>query len=299
MHSAPTYRFVLAWIVMVVGPAVLWPWRPWLGAGTFFVGQIAAFLVSWKVASLLCLAPEAWGRFTPLRLLAYCIFYGMQPRQFLVGAKTPPGAPVPTIRSFLLNLATGLALVLLAPRLLPAATPLAVRFWVALVGAGFLFLMARLDFYALLFRLMGFAVEKVWDCPVAATSLDEFWGRRWNRIVSGFLREVLFFPVARRAGARTALLAVFLYSGFYHEVLCFLAQSGYGGPTAYFFVQFLGVAAEGSRVGRRLLRNRPWLGRGWTLAVVILPLGLLLPQRLLDDYLLPLLVMAGVPGLEV
>jgi hypothetical protein len=41
---------------------------------------------------------------------------------------------------------------------------------------------------------------------------------------------VIFLPVARRAGAKVALLAVFLYSGLYHELFSFKANSGYGGP---------------------------------------------------------------------
>jgi hypothetical protein len=40
-----------------------------------------------NIASLICL-PPAWARFTWLRLLAYCVWYGMQPQQFLKGAKT-------------------------------------------------------------------------------------------------------------------------------------------------------------------------------------------------------------------
>jgi hypothetical protein len=109
--------------------------------------------------------------------------------------------PVPTVRGFLLNAATGAALLWLVPRLLPAATTIPVRFWIGLVGISFLGLIARFDFYALIFGAMGFAVEKLWDCPIGATSLGDFWGRRWNRIVSGVLREVNFYPVARRAGA--------------------------------------------------------------------------------------------------
>ena len=159
------------------------------------------------------------------------------------------------------------------------------------------FLVARLDFWALVFRWLGFAVEKLWDCPVAATSLGDFWGRRWNRIVSGFLREVIFTPVARRAGARAALLAVFLYSGLYHEMVSFLAGSGYGGPMLYFLVQYLGVTAESSGPGRRVLRGRPWLGRAWTLAVVVAPVGLLLHRGFVEGYLVPMLAEAGVPGL--
>ena len=135
---------------------------------------------------------------------------------------------------------------------------------------------------------MGFAVEKLWDCPIAATSLGDFWGRRWNRIVPGFLREVIFFPVARRAGAKVALLAVFLYSGMYHEFFSFMARSGYGGPTLYFLLQCLGVAIENSPRMRRLLRGRVWLARAWTFAVVVLPVGLVLHPGFVDGYLVPI-----------
>jgi hypothetical protein len=293
-----TRRFVLAWAVMIGGLVGFWCCRPWLGTRAFNYGQLAVILVTWKIASLLCLPPGAWARLTPLRLLAYCVWPGMQPQQFLAGQRTVAGAPVPTVSGFLLNALTGAALLWLVPRLLPTATPLKVRFWIALVGFCFLFLMARLDFYALGFRAMGFPVEKLWDCPIAATSLGDFWGRRWNRIVSGMAREVVFFPLARRAGARVALFAVFLYSGVYHEFVSFMARSGYGGPTLYFLVQYLGVAIENSRPGRRLLRGHPWLGRAWTLAVVVLPVDLFLHPGLVDGYLLPMLAEAGVPELR-
>jgi hypothetical protein len=282
---------------MVGGLAGFWCFRPWLTPPAFNYGQLAVLMATWKVASLLCLPPAAWARFTPLRLLAYCFWIGMQPRMFLVGAKPTPGAPVPTLSGIVFNIVCGAALLWLVPRVLPAWTPLAVRFWIGLVGLCLLGLFARLDVWALIFRLMGFPVERFWDCPVAATTLGEFWGQRWNRLVSGFLREVLFFPLARRVGPRAALLAVFLYSGFYHEIASFLARAGYGGPTLYFPLQYVGVAVENLRPVRRHLQAHPWFGRAWTLAVVTLPLGLFLHPRLIDDYLMPLLIEAGVPGL--
>jgi Membrane bound O-acyl transferase family len=295
-QPTPTHRYMIAWALMVGGLLCFWCCRPWMGSMAFNVGLLIDFMATWKIASLLCLPPGAWARFTPLRLLAYCVWYGMQPQQFLKGQKTGVGAPLPTWSGFVVNAVTGSALILLVPRFLPAETPWIVRFWVALVGFGFLSLFARLDFVTLIFRAMGFAVEKAFDCPVAATSLGEFWGRRWNRIVSGMLREVLFFPLARRAGARVALFAVFLYSGFYHEVISVLCRSGYGRPTLYFLVQYLGVALENTRTARRMLRGHPWLGRAWTAAVVIAPVGLLIPPALVDGYLMPLLIKAGAIG---
>jgi Membrane bound O-acyl transferase family len=297
-RSAPNRRFVLAWALLIGGLAGFWCCRHWQGMTVFYYGQFVALFLSWKIAPLLCLPPGAWARLTPLRLLAYCIWAGMQPKQFLVGEVTAAGAPVPSVSGILLNALTGATLLWLVPRLLPAATPWTVRFWIALVGFTFLVLFMRFDFGAMIFRAMGFAVEKVMDCPIAATTLGEFWGRRWNRIVSGMVREVIFFPVARWVGARVALFAVFLYSGLYHEFVSFLAGSGYGGPTLYFLLQYLGVAIENTRPARRLLLGYAWLGRAWTLAVIVLPVGLVLPPGLVDGYLVPMLVKAGVPGLE-
>jgi hypothetical protein len=297
-HSAPGNRVLLAWALMIGGLIGFWCLRPWLGIKAFSFGQLGLFLLIWKVASLLCLPPGAWARFTPLRFLAYWFWYGMQPRQFLKGEVTAAGAPVPTVTGILLNALAGATLLWLVPYLLPAVTPWTVRFWIALVGASFLTLFARLDVAALIFRAMGFPVEKLMDCPVAAPTLADFWGRRWNRIVSGMLREVIFFPVARWAGARVALLAVFLYSGLYHEGISFMAGSGYGAPSLYFLLQYLGVLIENTDAARRLRSGRPWLGRAWAWAVVLLPINLFLTPGLVDRVLVPLLVQTGVRGLE-
>ncbi len=77
-----------------------------------------------------------------------------------------------------------------------------------------------------------------------------------------------------------------------------MTGSGYGGPTLYFLLQYLGVAIENSRPARRWLRDYPRLGRAWTFAVIVLPLRLFLHPGLVDGYLVPMLVAAGVPGLE-
>jgi hypothetical protein len=291
-----TPRLALAWAILLGGLVGFWCCRPWLDVKTFQYGQLAVLLVTWKAATLLCLPPGDWGRFPWYRLLAYLIWIGMQPRLFLAGREPDPQAPAPTVRGALLNALTGAVLLWGVPHLLPASTPLAVRVWIALVGFGFLSLLARLDVWALIFRALGFPVEKLFVCPVAATTLGEFWGRRWNRIVSGMLRDVVFKPVARRAGVWVALVAVFLYSGLYHEIVSFIAESGYGKPTTYFLIQLLGVAVENVRPVRRRLRSHPWVGRLWTLAVVILPSGLFLHPAFVDRFVLPLFAELRVPG---
>ena len=66
----------------------------------------------------------------------------------------------------------------------------------------------------------------------------------------------------------------------------------------YFLLQYLGAVIESIRPVRSRLRDHRWLGRLWTLAVVLGPVGLLLHQGFVDDVLLPMLATAGVPGLE-
>ena len=59
-----------------------------------------------------------------------------------------------------------------------------------------------------------------------ALSIREFWNRRWNRPVSGWLDAFVFTPVAKRRGATVGLLAAFVASGLLHAWM-FLASVGW------------------------------------------------------------------------
>ena len=102
-----TRRFLLAWALMVGGLIGFWCCRPWLDTRIFNYGQLAVLIVTWKIASLICLPRAAWAGLSPLRLLAYFIWPGMQPQQFVTGRKTAVGAPVPTWIGALGNAITG------------------------------------------------------------------------------------------------------------------------------------------------------------------------------------------------
>jgi alginate O-acetyltransferase complex protein AlgI len=171
-----------------------------------------------------------------------------------------------------------------------------VRIVSGLIGGALLVLFVRFDVAVMIFRALGFGVERFWNCPIASTSLAEFWGVRWNRIVSGWLREVIFQPLARRAGATVAMLAVFFYSGLFHETFSFIAEGGYGLPMLYFLIQGAGVWVEGRRGFRRLLLRRPWLGRTWTFAVVVGPAALMINPWVVESIVMPLLREWKVPG---
>jgi alginate O-acetyltransferase complex protein AlgI len=260
---------------------------------------LASCLFFWtsKAATLLRLQRTTLARSTAGRLVSYLLWPGMQPGPFLQPTRPTTGTSSLWIRGAI-NLFAGGLLLWVLPHLFPTYTPLSVRIWVGMIGCALFLLFGIFDLTAAVYQQWGVPVEKLWNNPLAATSLADFWGRRWNRIFSGFARDMVLTPLARRIGSRRAGFLVFLFSGLLHEYAWSCSvQSGYGGPMLYFLVQWLGFQAESTRWGRRLLRRSPLPGRLWTWAVVLLPLPLMLHPDLLMRHFLPQLLGLGVPGL--
>jgi alginate O-acetyltransferase complex protein AlgI len=297
-RTIPVARLAVAWTIMLGGMVGYWCLRPlFVSVLAWTEGTGAVLFVSSKLATLVCMPPAerrrlSWGRF-----LAYLFWPGMQPRHFLPERSPADVRPAPTVAGMLLNAAAAAVLLWVLPGLMPGDWPRALRLASGLVGYAFLLLFALFDAWSLVYRACGIGVEKLWHNPAASTSLADFWGRRWNRIFSGMLREVLFFPLARRVGAAAALVSVFLYSGLMHENFSVAARSGYGLPLLYFVIQGAGMWLESRSAVRRAFQRRPWLGRLWTAAVVLGPCLLLCHEGFLREYAAPKLVSLGVPGL--
>lgn len=51
--------------------------------------------------------------------------------------------------------------------------------------------------------LFGIQLEPLFDNPIAAASLEEFWARRWNLLMSNSLRETVYQPVLHFLRARS------------------------------------------------------------------------------------------------
>ncbi|KAG9455139.1 hypothetical protein H6P81_008043 [Aristolochia fimbriata] len=71
---------------------------------------------------------------------------------------------------------------------------------------------------------VGLELEPQSDEPYLSTSLQDFWGRRWNLMVTGILRPTVYDPIRRWAGSTRrarllGIIAVFLVSGLMHEVM--------------------------------------------------------------------------------
>src|SRR5262249_50220877 len=149
-------------------------------------------------------------------------------------------------------------------------TPRLVRAWTGMTGFVLLIHFSVFDLLAAAWRAAGIPAEKLFDCPVRAASLAEFWGRRWDRVFSDFARAVMFRPLARRAGVLPATLAVFALSGVAHElVITVPAGAGYGGPLLYFLIQGALVVAESRPALGKVLRDNPMIGWCWTAAALL------------------------------
>lgn len=101
-------------------------------------------------------------------------------------------------------------------------------------------------------RALRFDCRPVFRAPILATSLGEFWGKRWNVGFTEMLQEAVYRPLLRTSGRTQARLASFAVSGLLHEIAISLpVGGGYGLPTAYFVLQGWLVHRENDSLPRR------------------------------------------------
>jgi len=138
--------------------------------------------------------------------------------------------------------------------------------WVAMLGIILVLHFGTFHILSLLWRSAGVNARPIMQAPLSATSLSDFWGRRWNLGFRQLTHRLIFQPARMRSGVVTATLLSFLASGVIHELVISLpARGGYGLPTCYFVFQGLGVLFERSMPGKRLGLSSGI--RGWLFAV--------------------------------
>jgi Membrane bound O-acyl transferase family len=185
----------------------------------------------------------------------------------------------------LLKMAFGLVLIF---AVLPAANdqPLHVRGVIGMAGITFTLHFGLFHVLSCFWRSIGVNAVPLMDWPIASRSLAEFWGRRWNRAFRDLTHRYVFKPLLRRLGPRGGLFAGFLVSGVVHELAITVpAGSRHGGPTLFFALQGVGLLME-----KKWPRCR---GRLFTLAMLLLPAGLLFPPAFLERVVLPFLAFSG------
>ena len=166
--------------------------------------------------------------------------------------------------------------------------------WIGMVGAIFMLHFGAFHLLSLAWRDAGINAVPLMRNPMRATSLGEFWGRRWNTGFHELASRFTFQPLRPSLGVVGAMLATFLVSGLIHDlVISVPAGGGYGLPTGYFVLQGLGVVGQRSGPGRWLGLGRGW--RGWVFTVLVTagPAFWLFPPPFVHNVILPMLGVIG------
>ena len=177
----------------------------------------------------------------------------------------------------------GAILILGVVESVPDEYPLLVG-WVGMIGSVFALHFGIFHLLSCAWRQVGVEAKPLMHWPVLATSVSDFWGRRWNTAFRDLTHRFLFRPLVARIGARWAVGVGFLFSGLIHEVVISLpARGGYGGPTLFFVVQGVALLIERSALGRRIGLGRGIRGRLFTAVVLLAPVyGLFHPPFVLE-----------------
>ncbi len=227
-----------------------WALMGLLAGVLFFAGKLA---VAWPLRKSL-----GWNGTLSFAFL----WVGMDARPFLRKRAMEKGQPAPSnddkkgagspfsIREAAGCILLGTLLLWLVAR--HFTHPLA-QGWCGMVGLILILHFGAFGVLAAFWQSRGIGVTPIMNHPATATSLADFWGRRWNVAFHDLAHPLVFRPVAGRWGQGTALWASFLVSGLAHElVISVPAGAGFGLPTAYFLLQALGIVIE-----RRLFSRRP------------------------------------------
>jgi len=281
-------NFAMIWIAFVLCVGVVAMATQHLNGWQRMIAISFAMFFFLKAVTLL--RESAQGTtLSPPRLVAYIFLWpGMHARSFFsrVHPATRPAAP--EWISAMAKVIFGLSLVFGVQSHIESS--LLLRAWIGMTGFVFIFHFGLFHLASCIFRFLGIAAEPIMNLPIASRSLAEFWGKRWNLAFRDLSKSLVLHPASRFTSPAVAGFVVFFFSGLIHEAaISYPASGGYGGPLAYFLIQWGGLAAEKQKSVSRILQSLPEGNRVLTLAVTLLPLPLLFHPPFAKEVMLPLL----------
>jgi len=232
---------------------------------------------------------EAGGwRAAVWRSTAYLLAWpGMEARAFLWGQHDVPPPKASEWSFAALKLGTGIALIVVACW---TTSVVWLRAWIGIVGTIFILHFGSFHLLSCFWRTIGIEAPPIMHWPIAATSLLDYWSRRWNLAFRDLMHRFFFRPLAGRWGTASALWLGFLASGVIHDLVISLpARGGYGLPTLFFLIQAAGISIERSRWGKSLGLGRGMTGWLWTAIVLFVPSSLLVHEAFRERVVLPML----------
>ena len=283
----------LGFLPLLILPVVAWLLAPWMPRWGFmwtlaFALYAGCKWLTYREARARGVAPDR------RRVLGYLLAWpGMDATAFLCGSGLLARPRSSEWMVAALKTLLGATLIWVVARTALPGNPLLAG-WLGMVGLVCVLHFGTFHLLSLGWRSIGVNAMPVMQNPLRASSLAEFWGRRWNTAFHELATRFTFRPLRPFVGRVGATLLVFLVSGLIHElVISIPANGGYGLPTGYFVLQGLGVAGERTRLGRRLGLGRGW--RGWLFTVVVAagPAFWLFPPPFVRNVILPMLAVIG------
>lgn len=287
--AAREHVFV-AWLLLLATPAVVLlvvpnDWPRWIVMWLMAIGTYGCCKWLAWFSSKACVRP--WQRAVGWWLA----WPGMDASRFLATTPLPRHQRPVAIEWFAAGSKIILGVVMFAAaRGLLAAGWITTGAWLGMTGFIVILHCGVFHLLSCVWRSSGIDARPLMDRPLAASSLADFWSRRWNRAFRDLSFAAVYRPMVRRFGGTIATLAVFAFSGIVHELVITLpAGAGYGLPTVYFLLQGLGIVFQHSTTGKAAGLGSGWIGRLFALALVALPLPLLFPPPFVYGIVIPFL----------
>ena len=228
------------------------------------------------------------------RALGYLALWpGMDARTFLDMRSQPARPAIGEWLLAIVNFSAGLVLLFdLVPRLV--GINVIAAGWAGMVGLSLVLHFGIAHFTSLCWRLGGVNAQPIMNFPILASSLSDFWGRRWNMAFRDVAFSYVLRPLVRKAGVVRATMVIFVVSGLIHDmVISGPARGGWGGPSLYFVLQGLGLLVERSSFGNRFGLGRGIGGRAFCVLLVVGPVPMLFHESFVRHAILPTLAALG------
>jgi hypothetical protein len=215
-----------------------------------------------------------------------------EPFEKLGSAPVPGGWPM--VRMGISRILAGLLLIFLGHEILllpykPEVIYMVVSV-VLLIGLSLILHFGMLSISAGMWRFSGVNTYLLFRQPVKATSLTEFWSKRWNIAFSEMTSVAIFRPLKNKIGGAAALMLAFMFSGLLHELaLSVPVNSGYGLPMVYFIIQGLVVLMEKVLISRKItFLKKGAIAHIWVFFWLVTPMPLLFHPEFIKQIVWPL-----------
>ena len=226
-----------------------------------------------------------------LQWLAFSLgWFGMRPQLFEAFPSKPLSGVMPFVWKGISRIIIGITLLILSVYLQKNYSNVYFLYEVVmLVGLSFILHFGILNLSTASWRFSGVDVKELFRSPYKATSLKEFWGKRWNMAFSEMTAIVVYKPLKLYYGISAAMIASFLVSGLLHEIaISFPVETGYGLPFLYFVLHGSAMYAEDKSPAVKRITAHPVFSHVWVFAWLMLPMPLLFHHTFIAEVAEPL-----------